>query len=65
MSNAHCKFWPTHSMRWLTALATNLFYNVEVSARRYPDKPYLVFYDTPVTFALNSNAGGSPADILP
>src|SRR6266481_2810784 len=51
MSNAHFKFWPTHSMRWLTAPATNLFYNVEVSARRYPDKPYLVFYDTPVTFA--------------
>ena len=30
---------------------TNLFYNAEVSARRYPDKPYLVYYDTPVSFA--------------
>ena len=30
---------------------TDLFYNVEVSARRYPDKPYLVFYDTKITFA--------------
>ncbi|MDB6085026.1 MAG: long-chain-fatty-acid--CoA ligase [Gammaproteobacteria bacterium] len=35
----------------LTAPATNLFYNAEVSARRYPDKPFLVFYDSPVTFA--------------
>jgi len=38
-------------MRTLAAPATNLFYNAEVSARRYPDKPFLVFYDTAVTFA--------------
>ena len=38
-------------MRNLIAPATNLFYNLEVSARRYPDKPFLVFYDTAVTFA--------------
>jgi len=38
-------------MRKLAAPATNLFYNAEVSARRYPDKPFLVFYDTAVTFA--------------
>jgi fatty-acyl-CoA synthase len=31
--------------------ATSIVYNAEVSARRYPDKPYLVFYDTPLTFA--------------
>ena len=38
-------------MRELIAPATNLFYNAEVSARRYPDKPFLVFYDTAVSFA--------------
>jgi hypothetical protein len=38
-------------MPTLSAPATNVFYNAEVSARRYPDKPYLIFYDTPVTFA--------------
>jgi fatty-acyl-CoA synthase len=38
-------------MHHLAAPATNLFYNAEVSARRYPDKPFLVFYDTVVTFA--------------
>ena len=38
-------------MRTLATPATNLFYNAEVSARRYPDKPFLVFYDTVVTFA--------------
>jgi fatty-acyl-CoA synthase len=38
-------------MHFLTAPATNLFYNAEVSAKRYPDKPYLVWYDTPISFS--------------
>ena len=51
MSDRHFKFWPAHTMHELIAPATNLFYNAEVSARRYPDKPFLVFYDTAVSFA--------------
>jgi fatty-acyl-CoA synthase len=51
MSDRHFKFWPAHTARNLAAPATNLFYNCEVSARRYPDKPFLVFYDTALTFA--------------
>lgn len=51
MSPRHFKFWPSHAMHELTAPATNLYYNAEVSARRYPDKPFIVFYDTSVTFA--------------
>jgi fatty-acyl-CoA synthase len=51
MSDRHFKFWPAHAMHHLIAPATNLFYNAEVSACRYPDKPFLVFYDTAVTFA--------------
>jgi fatty-acyl-CoA synthase len=51
MSNAHFKFWPSHAMHNLIAPATNLFYNAEVSARRYPDKPFLIYYDTQVSFA--------------
>ncbi|HSZ07416.1 MAG TPA: long-chain fatty acid--CoA ligase [Steroidobacteraceae bacterium] len=51
MSNAHFKFWPAHAMHRLIAPATNLFYNAEVSARRYPDKPFLVYYDTQVSFS--------------
>jgi len=38
-------------MHNLIAPATNLFYNAEVSARRYPDKPFLVYYDTQISFA--------------
>ncbi|MDP9008034.1 MAG: long-chain fatty acid--CoA ligase [Pseudomonadota bacterium] len=55
MSNAHFKFWPSHAMHHLIAPATNLFYNAEVSARRYPDKPFLVYYDTQVSFAAFHN----------
>lgn len=51
MSNAHFKVWPSHAAHNLIAPATNLFYNAEVSARRYPDKPFLVYYDTQVSFA--------------
>ncbi|HEY1313843.1 MAG TPA: long-chain fatty acid--CoA ligase [Steroidobacteraceae bacterium] len=51
MSDRHFKFWPAHAMHSMIAPATNLFYNAEVSARRFPNKPFLVFYDTPVSFS--------------
>jgi fatty-acyl-CoA synthase len=51
MSNRHLDFWPDHAMHHLDAPATNVFYNLEVSGRRYPDKPCLVFYDSPISFA--------------
>src|ERR1700678_2713405 len=51
MSDRHFKFWPDHSRQHLDAPATNVFYNLEVSARRYPTKPGLVYYDTPISFA--------------
>jgi fatty-acyl-CoA synthase len=37
--------------RSLCVPETSLFYNAEVSAKRFPNKPWLIFYDTPVTFA--------------
>jgi fatty-acyl-CoA synthase len=51
MSNRHLAFWPESQPQHLTVPQTNLFYNVEVSAARFPDKPYMLFYDTPVSFA--------------
>ncbi|QGZ61683.1 long-chain fatty acid--CoA ligase [Paraburkholderia acidisoli] len=52
LSTAHVSpHWPPQLSRHLSIPQTNLFYNAEVSAARYPDKPFLVFYDTPVTFA--------------
>jgi fatty-acyl-CoA synthase len=51
MSDQHFKFWPDHAMHHLDSPATNVFYNLEVSARRHPDKPSLVYYDTFISFA--------------
>ena len=51
MSERHFAHWPRGLPRHLTVPETSLFYNVEVSARRFPHKPYLIFYDTPISFA--------------
>ena len=50
MSTRHFEFWPKTAPRELTVPETNLYYNAEVSATRYPRKPYLIYYDTAVTF---------------
>jgi fatty-acyl-CoA synthase len=42
--------WPPGLPPHLTIPETHLFFNVEVSAARYPHKPYVVFYDTPLSF---------------
>ena len=47
----HFAHWPPALPRHLTLPATNVFHNAEVSAARYPDKPFIVFYDTPITFS--------------
>jgi fatty-acyl-CoA synthase len=51
MSTQHFKFWPEHSLHHLDLPATNLFYNLEVSARRRPEKPCLIYYDTRISYA--------------
>ncbi|MFN3416501.1 MAG: long-chain fatty acid--CoA ligase [Caldimonas sp.] len=51
MSDRHFAFWPEHATRHLHVPQTHLYRNVEISAMRYPDKPFLIFYDTPLTFA--------------
>ena len=47
---AHLAHWPPALPQHLTVPETNLFHNVEVSAARYPDKPFIVFYDSVITF---------------
>lgn len=51
MSDRHLAFWPPHQPRHLTLPNTNLYYNAAVSAARYPNKPFLVFYGGVVTFS--------------
>ena len=50
MASRHLAFWPADMTHHLDLPATNLVFNAEVSARRYPDKPSLIYYDTPVSF---------------
>ncbi|PQV49112.1 long-chain fatty acid--CoA ligase [Paraburkholderia sp. BL21I4N1] len=51
MNQLHHPHWPPQVPLHLTLPETNLFYNAEVSAARFPDKPFIIFYDTPITFA--------------
>jgi len=50
MTALHLAHWPPALPLHLTVPQTNVFYNAEVSAARFPDKPFIVFYDTPITF---------------
>jgi fatty-acyl-CoA synthase len=50
MEARHLQHWPKHLPRHLTVPATPLYFNLEVSATRYPDKPALVFYDSRLSY---------------
>ena len=50
MPSLHHKNWPPGQSLSLSLPNTNLSYNVEVSATRFPDKPFIIFYDTAVTY---------------
>ena len=50
MSDRHFRVWPRGLPRSLAYPETSLCYNLEVAATRWPGKPFLVFYDSPVTF---------------
>lgn len=51
MPAPHLRHWPPGLPTTLTLPQTHLFYNLEVSATRYPDKPFIIYYDTPVSYA--------------
>jgi fatty-acyl-CoA synthase len=47
----HYPNWPPGVPKSLAVPQTSLVYNLEVSARRYPDKAAILYYGTPVTYA--------------
>lgn len=51
MSTLPSPHWPVHLPHHLTLPQTHLFYNAEVSANRYPDKPFIHYYGSPLGFA--------------
>ena len=50
MSDLHLAHWPAHAPRHLWVPETHLYRNVEVSALRFPRKPFVIFYDTVITY---------------
>lgn len=51
------RYWPSRLPRQLTLPQTTLWFNLEVSARRFPDKPAYIFFGQALTFAqLHSQA---------
>lgn len=51
MSDLHASHWPPSLPGHLTLPETSLFYNAEVSARRFPNKAYLLYYGSSLSFA--------------
>lgn len=51
MNTTHYKHWPAGLPTTLTPPETSLYVNLEISARRYPGKTALIFYDAKLTYA--------------
>jgi fatty-acyl-CoA synthase len=47
----HFAHWPPGVPKSLSVPRTSLYYNLEVSARRYPDKPAILYYGSPLSYA--------------
>jgi fatty-acyl-CoA synthase len=47
----HLAFWPRELPRTLTLPRTSVWGNLEISARRYPDKPAFICYGNALTYA--------------
>jgi len=51
MGNRHFEFWPPKVPHQLTLPETSLWVNLEISARRFPDKACTVYYDSILSYA--------------
>ncbi|WP_047151733.1 long-chain fatty acid--CoA ligase [Aneurinibacillus tyrosinisolvens] len=50
MTQAHFAHWPVRMPRTLTVPQTTLYDNLEVTARRYPQKTAIIYYGTEITY---------------
>ncbi|WP_150302570.1 long-chain fatty acid--CoA ligase [Pseudomonas saliphila] len=50
MFTRHYGVWPKGLSKTMTLPQTSLFTNLEISVRRYPDHPAIIFYDTRITY---------------
>jgi fatty-acyl-CoA synthase len=51
MFERHFAHWPPHAPRTLSVPRTSIYYNLEVSARRYPEKAALLYYGNAIGYA--------------
>jgi fatty-acyl-CoA synthase len=51
MNTTHYAHWPVGLPYAISTPDTSVYANLDISARRYPDKPAIVFYDTVLTYA--------------
>ncbi|MFT3926866.1 MAG: long-chain fatty acid--CoA ligase [Myxococcales bacterium] len=51
MSDRHLTSWPPKVSPKLTLPETSVWFNLEVSATRYPNKPAIIFYDSTLSYA--------------
>ncbi|TKA92536.1 MULTISPECIES: long-chain fatty acid--CoA ligase [Halopseudomonas] len=51
MFTHHYAVWPKHLPKSLPLPETSLVTNLEISARRYPARPAIIFYDTTISYA--------------
>ena len=47
----HFAHWPPGVPKSLSVPRTSIYYNLEVSARRYPDKPAIIYYGSALSYA--------------
>jgi fatty-acyl-CoA synthase len=50
MNTTHYAHWPEGLPHAISTPDTSVYVNLEVSARRYPDRPAIVFYDSVLTY---------------
>ncbi len=60
----HFAHWPPGVPKSLSIPRTSLYYNLEVSARRYPDKAAIAYYGTVITYAEMERAVAALAGFL-
>src|SRR5215468_3823068 len=60
----HFPHWPPSVPKALTSVRTSLYDNLDVSARRYPDKPAILYYGNAVTYAELERAAAAVAGYL-
>lgn len=51
MFSRHFAHWPPNVSKDLSIPETSLYYNLEVSATRYPEKPAIIYYGRVITFS--------------